>query len=300
MTFRDIINYFSRSNSKFNRVTLGVKSPTFIKWRITDFILVLLLVLAFFITPNIKPFHRQFYLNDITIQHPFKERETVNVFELFLYSTVIPLAITFGICFILTTPKHKIYNTYIATMGLFLSVLITSLFTDILKNWIGRLRPDFLSRCEPAKDTPKDKLVSIEVCTTTNLERLEDGFRTTPSGHSSISFAGLFFLTLFLLGQFQAINTKTSSTRTILCFIPFLVACWIALSRTEDYRHHFVDVLIGSCIGLIISTWQYFRLFPWIGHKESFHNLIIVEEGNDEYKDDENSYTRIADNVSNV
>lgn len=295
MTFNDIINNLTRSNSKFNRVTLEFKSPTFIRWRVTDFILVLILILGFFISPYIKPFHRQFYLNDMTIQHPFKERETVNVFELFLYSTIIPLATTFVLCFILTTPKHKIYNTYVATLGLFLSVLITSCFTDLLKNWIGRLRPDFLARCEPAKDTPRDQLVSIEVCTTDNLERLEDGFRTTPSGHSSISFAGLFFLTLFLLGQFQAINTKTSSTRTILCFIPFGFACWIALSRTEDYRHHFVDVFIGSCIGLIIASWQYFRLFPWLGHKESFHNLIIIEEETEEFKDEENSYSRISD-----
>ncbi|EMG47288.1 DPP1 Diacylglycerol pyrophosphate phosphatase 1 [Candida maltosa Xu316] len=295
----DVINYFHRKDSRFNRITLGFESPNFIKWRVSDIFLVAVFVVVFFITPKLKPFHRQFTLDDTTIQHPFAERETVNVIELFIYSTVTPIIITFVTALILTAPKYKIYNTYVATLGLFLSVLITSVVTDISKNWIGRLRPDFLARCEPDKEAPRNQLVSIEVCTTSDMHRLEDGFRTTPSGHSSISFAGLFYLTLFLLGQTQAWNTKTGSLRTVVCFIPFMVAAWIALSRTQDYRHHFVDVFIGSCLGLVIGSWQYFRLFPWIGHKKSYSNLIIVEEEEEEEFKDDSNYTRLTDS-SNV
>lgn len=162
-----------------------------------------------------------------------------------------------------------------------------------------------MDRCQPANDTPKDKLVSIEVCTTDNLDRLADGFRTTPSGHSSISFAGLFYLTLFLLGQSQANNGKTSSWRTMISFIPWLMACYIALSRTQDYRHHFIDVFVGSCLGLIIAIWQYFRLFPWFGGNQandSFNNRIMIEEikRKEEIKQDENNYRRISDISTNV
>lgn len=306
MALYDIINYFYGSNSKFNRITWGFKSPTFIKWRITDFILIIVLIVLFFVTSQAEPFHRQFYLNDMTIQHPFAEHERVTNIQLGLYSTVIPLSVIIIVALISTCPpKYKLYNTWVSSIGLLLSILITSFVTNIVKNWFGRLRPDFLDRCQPANDTPKDKLVSIEVCTTDNLDRLADGFRTTPSGHSSISFAGLFYLTLFLLGQSQANNGKTSSWRTMISFIPWLMACYIALSRTQDYRHHFIDVFVGSCLGLIIAIWQYFRLFPWFGGNQandSFNNRIMIEEikRKEEIKQDENNYRRISDISTNV
>ncbi|KAI5950181.1 DPP1 [Candida jiufengensis] len=304
MTFQEIIQKLNKKSQNFNRINLSIIPQSVLKWRITDLILLVALVVIFFITYHVKPFHRQFYLGDITIQHPFAERETVNNTELFMYSTWIPLLVTFGVSILLTTTKYKVYNTYVACLGLILAVLITSITTDILKNWIGRLRPDFLERCIPKEGTPLDKLVSIEVCTQTDMGKLEDGFRTTPSGHSSISFAGLGYLAMFLLGQLQASNTWVGSWRWLIGgFVPLLVASFIALSRTQDYRHHFVDVFIGSTLGLVIGCWSYFRLFPWINNPQSFYNLIIIEEENSEQVkkngdfvvgDDENtSYTRL-------
>lgn len=144
MALYDIINYFYGSNSKFNRITWGFKSPTFIKWRITDFILIIVLIVLFFVTSQAEPFHRQFYLNDMTIQHPFAEHERVTNIQLGLYSTVIPLSVIIIVALISTCPpKYKLYNTWVSSIGLLLSVLITSFVTNIVKNWFGRLRPDF-------------------------------------------------------------------------------------------------------------------------------------------------------------
>ncbi|EDK47407.1 Diacylglycerol pyrophosphate phosphatase 1 [Lodderomyces elongisporus] len=273
---------------QFNRANLGFIPRRIVKWRVTDLALLAVLVISYFFIYRIKPFHRQFYINDITLQHPFAERETVNNLELFIYSTWVPLVIALITSLILTKPKYKVYNTYVACLGLLLAVLVTSNVTDILKNLIGRHRPDFLSRCKPDPSTPKDVLVSIEVCTSKDTGLLEDGYRTTPSGHSSIGFAGLVYLALFLMGQFQANSTRVGSWRTLLCgFTPLLVASFIALSRTEDYRHHFVDVFIGSMLGLVIGSWSYLRLFPWISNPQSYSNLIMIAE---EEEDAENRH----------
>jgi membrane-associated phospholipid phosphatase len=45
-------------------------------------------------------------------------------------------------------------------------------------------------------------LVDYHICTQTDLEFMDDGFRSFPSGHSSWSWAGLLYLTLFLCSKF--------------------------------------------------------------------------------------------------
>ncbi|KAK6465949.1 diacylglycerol pyrophosphate phosphatase [Scheffersomyces coipomensis] len=298
----NIINYFHKDN-RFNRITFGLTSssysssssytnlPFLIKWRLTDVILVAVLVGSYLAMYNVQPFQRQFYVGDLSISHPFAERERVNGAELFLYAIWTPFTVILASSLIFTKPKYKIYNTYIALLGLFLSCFTTSVLTDILKNFIGRHRPDFLARCIPKEGTPLDVLVyAKDVCTTTNVSRLMDGFRTTPSGHSSLSFAGLFYTTLYLLGQLVATNELVGNWRTILSFIPTLGASLIALSRTEDYRHHFVDVCIGSLIGLVIASWSYFRLFPSLYSSRSYYPKIIIKQDqsiNDEDEDED-------------
>ncbi|CAI5760356.1 unnamed protein product [Candida verbasci] len=283
-------------NFKIDRITIGIKSKQFIKWRISDLFLIIILIIIFFTVPNFKPFHRLFYLDDKRIQYPFAEHETVTTFQLFLYSTWIPLIIINIFSILFTSLNYKIYLSYIISLGLLLSVILTSVVTDILKNFFGRHRPDFLARCLPKEGTPTDVLVSIDVCTQTDSGILEDGFRTTPSGHSSISFAGGVFLTLFLIGQLQSLNTKVGTLRFIICFIPTFCACLIALSRTEDYRHNFIDIFVGSLIGITIATYNYFKLFPKLTDSKSYCTKIMIEEMKDDSKqniENELEYTRL-------
>lgn len=270
----------------FDRATLGIRdSPLFgklIRWRFTDAILIGLLLVTTVWAENLKPFERQFYVNDVTISHPFAEHERVPVTDLMMYAFWMPLGVIVTVAVVVTTSRNKIYVTYVSAMGLFISTLMAGIVTDILKNFIGRHRPDFLARCVPREDAPLNTMVfAQDVCTTDNIPRLLDGFRTTPSGHSSISFAGLTYLSLWLAGQLVAANEYLGAWRTILSFAPTLGAALIALSRTEDYRHHFVDILIGSCLGLAISFWSYFRLFPALSHKESYNPLVILSESYD-------------------
>ncbi|KAM9897833.1 hypothetical protein OXX79_006652 [Metschnikowia pulcherrima] len=225
----------------FDRETLGVRNVKggsfFIRWRVSDLIYVGLLFVLYPISYRLEPFQRQFYINDVTISHPFAETERVSNTMLFVYSTWVPLVV-------------------IAVV------------------------PDFLARCVPRAGVPRDVLVlAKDVCTTDDLPRLMDGFRTTPSGHSSLSFAGLFFLSLWLSGQLAVTRPQAGAFRWAVTFMPTLGAALIALSRTEDYRHHFIDVFVGSCIGLLFATWSYLRLFPSPKEAASYEpRLLNVEE----------------------
>ncbi|OBA21233.1 PAP2-domain-containing protein [Metschnikowia bicuspidata var. bicuspidata NRRL YB-4993] len=251
----------------FDRVTFGVQNltggPIFIRWRMSDLIYVVILLILYPTLYRIDPFERQFYINDLTILHPFAETERVSNTMLFVYSTWVPLVVIFVMSLAITSRASKLYVTYVSVLGLIISVFTTSIMTDVLKNSFGRHRPDFLARCVPRPDTPKDVLVyAKDVCTTDNAARLMDGFRTTPLGHSSISFAGLFFLSLWLSGQLAVTRPQVGALRWVAVFLPTFGAALIALSRTEDYRHHFVDVFVGLCIGLAVATWLYMRVFP--------------------------------------
>ena len=88
------------------------------------------------------------------------------------------------------------------------------------------------------------------------------GFRSFPSGHSSSSFAGLFYLSLYLAGKLHVLDQRGEVWRTILVLIPSLTASCIAISRIMDARHHPFDVLFGSAMGILVAWASYRQYFP--------------------------------------
>jgi len=159
------------------------------------------------------------------------------------------------------------------------SIFLTTFITDVVKNAVGRPRPDLISRCKPVTTTPKDVLVDISVCTETDHHTLHDGWRSFPSGHSSFAFSGLGFLALFFAGQMHVFRPRTDLTRALLTISPLIGAALIAISRCEDYRsvtitfskerttndfrsHDVYDVTCGSILGMSIAYFSYRRYYP--------------------------------------
>lgn len=179
---------------------------------------------------------------------------------LFVHALAIPAAILLVASLIL--PTRSANKTHVLLLGLVLSLLTTSLLTDIFKNAIGRPRPDLIARCKPDPSTPHNKLVTIAVCTETSPHLLQDGWRSYPSGHSSFAFAGLGWLSLFLASQTHCLRPRASHITVLLCLAPLVGAALIAISRLEDYRHDVFDVVSGSVLGAIVTTFNWRRYFP--------------------------------------
>ena len=84
-------------------------------------------------------------------------------------------------------------------MGLGMSLATAFIITEGMKNLFGKPRPDLLSRCVPNTSRieefsvstygttvdPRWRLVTWGICQQTDLDMLNDGFRSFPSGHSS-------------------------------------------------------------------------------------------------------------------
>ncbi|KAI9659620.1 MAG: hypothetical protein M1831_003701 [Alyxoria varia] len=110
--------------------------------------------------------------------------------------------------------------------------------------------------------TPKNKLVDFSVCTQDNKHRLDNGFKSFPSGHSSFAFSGLGYTALLLTSQTRALDPHTPLPLAILPIVSLLAPLLIAISRTEDYRHDVWDVTAGSALGILIALGSYRRYYP--------------------------------------
>jgi diacylglycerol diphosphate phosphatase / phosphatidate phosphatase len=218
----------------------------------------------------------------------------LNVF----YAAAVPLLIIVLTNILAGASRHK---HHVAVLGLAIALILTSFLTDTVKNAVGRPRPDLVARCRPAPGTPENKLVGVGVCTETRHHVLHDGWRSFPSGHSSFSFAGLGYLSLFLAGQVRlfvvgagrgddssgggrkngnnggpngssaadngdhddkAVYARGDLARALLCLAPLLGAAMIAISRCQDYRHDVYDVCSGALLGYVVAYWSYRRYWP--------------------------------------
>ncbi|KAJ4339549.1 hypothetical protein N0V87_003247 [Didymella glomerata] len=232
----------------------------------SDYVGLALLVSGYiFIQFLAEPFHRMFYLSDLRIAYPHALHERVNVAWLFIYAGAIPLLVLIAWIGVTRPGTHK---AHVTLLGWLASMILTLFLTDVIKNAVGRPRPDLIARCKPAPGTPANTLVTFEVCTETNHHVLHDGWRSFPSGHSSFSFSGLGYLALFVAGQCHVYRPRADLARVLLALAPLLGAALIAISRCEDYRHDVYDVTVGSVLGMSVAHYTYRRYYPSLRSRE--------------------------------
>ncbi|OJJ83416.1 phosphatase PAP2 family protein [Aspergillus glaucus CBS 516.65] len=130
-------------------------------------------------------------------------------------------------------------------------------------------------------------LVTSKICRNRSHGLTKTGFVSFPSDHASLSFAGLTYFSLWICSKFSIAfpylpifpsntpepDSHPESTLSIrkegaappiytLVFpvIPISVAFYIVASRWTDHKHHGVDLLFGSSIGILFA-WIAFRLY---------------------------------------
>jgi diacylglycerol diphosphate phosphatase / phosphatidate phosphatase len=205
-----------------------------------------------------------FRLDYRAIQYPHAEIERVSSLENVLIAGIGPLA-TLVIWAIVGRPG--VHKAHVTILGLVVSVYLTLLLTDVIKNAIGRPRPDLIDRCKPAFGTPEHDLITIDVCTAKKDHTLRDGWRSFPSGHSSWAFSGLGYFSLFLAGQLRVFRPHADLARSLIFLAPLGAAMLIAISRLTDYRHDVYDVTCGSTLGFIIAFTTYRRYYPALWYR---------------------------------
>ncbi|KAG9768851.1 PAP2-domain-containing protein, partial [Aureobasidium melanogenum] len=250
---------------------------------VVDYLIIIILAIIYAALDKlVTPFSQHFSLNNISIQYPYAVHERIPIHIALVLSGAFPAAvILIYTLFIdgLFSHHHQRarsrFNRYTFTdrlwelncgwLGLLLAQGAAFVITGTLKNLCGKPRPDLIDRCQPqtgAADGVPYGLVTKTICTQQDEAIMQDGFRSFPSGHSSSSFAGLFFLSLYLAAKLHVLDHRGEVWRTVIVLIPTLAASCIAMSRIMDARHHPFDVLFGSALGVLCAWGAYRQYFP--------------------------------------
>lgn len=198
-------------------------------------------------------------------------------------------------------------------LGLGVSLATATVMCTGVKNLTGKPRPNFLALCQPDLEHVSAYtvgglgqtlsglwvLVDQDICQQADRKWLNDGFRSFPSGYATMSFAGLWYLTLYLCAKFdvsvpneiyhkrqiQGHNAEESllyganwestqeqhAARPALLlpvpYIPFGLAIFISGTRYFDFTNHGFDILAGAVTGTC-TAWLGFR---WYHPKLSDH-----------------------------
>ncbi|KZT67380.1 PAP2-domain-containing protein [Daedalea quercina L-15889] len=210
------------------------------------------------IIKGLPPYEREFDRKDPLIDHKHHKSQIGGDLNWFI-AFVVPFAVV-GITACL---RRSALDLHHGTLALYATRAFSEVATEFLKNRVGRLRPDFLSRCKWDKD--------LKACAG-DLETVLDGRRSFPSGHSSTAFSGMMFLSLWIAGMTGAwCITRPAAARSFfasrlarlsLSFLPLMFAAWVAISRLEDYRHHKEDVIAGSLLGIACAVTCYLTYWP--------------------------------------
>ncbi|KAF8052193.1 hypothetical protein N665_1588s0007 [Sinapis alba] len=236
--------------------TVRSHGMTLARTHMHDWIILVLLVILECILLIIHPFYRFVGKDMMTdLSYPLKSN-TVPIWSVPVYAILLPLAIFIFIYF----RRRDVYDLHHAVLGLLYSVLVTAVLTDSIKNAVGRPRPDFFWRCFPDGKALYDSLGDV-ICHG-DKSVIREGHKSFPSGHTSWSFAGLGYLSLYLSGKIQAFDGKGHVAKLCIVILPLLVAALVGISRVDDYWHHWQDVFAGGLLGLVVSTFCYLQFFP--------------------------------------
>lgn len=242
---------------------------------------------------HFQPAQRGFFCDDENLRRPYIEHVWVSTFAALVIWVAILLATVIPIEILveeedkkktrsLPTTNEKIpwlaFHLYRILGYAFLGNVACVVATEVSKYTVGRLRPHFLTICDPFDsmnltcdgDYGYKRFVEITDADcflysngTYSERQLRMARLSFMSGHSSFSFFNAAFLVVYIHTRLARFHSNEGHGRILVAlkrlrpFIQFgfiILAFWIALTRISDYFHHPGDVIMGALTGLITAT----------------------------------------------
>lgn len=236
---------------------------TWTTYDVANWSLIVALTLVLVGIQHVAPHHRDIVSpSDPSINYPLVQ-EQVPLWLLLVLVVVLPVVAIIIIYLARRTTPHAKKELYHVSFAFAFSLLMTMLLTEFIKRIVGRPRPNFIALSGYQPDGTF----------TGTPAHVSNAFQSFPSGHTSTSFAGLGFLSLYLfrlcfIGRFPSRDAaqayhSNQGPKTLLCLAPLLLATWIGLTRIVDYWHNYDDVAIGGVIGLTIAVLTFELHLNW-------------------------------------
>lgn len=291
--------------------TMDAKSYSYCLSSIGEYTVTLFLIIYGFGISTLAPFSSSFIERDPALSQPFKQ-DTVTNTVLILLSFILPLAVII----VFTIAKALYYRRKYGTDGhtkITFTVILWTIWwicitlvqamgvalasTNTIKNVVGRQRPAFFDLVNYAgyttaldtnnynnynAATVDGSLGDLSKVYLTDNRQVQDAQRSFPSGHASISFAGMSFLVGYLRWWLQVPKNKWFTLRGALSCCPLILSGFIAVSRVRDRKHNPDDISIGTLLGLLggLLSWLHYH-----SEKDTRDRLSkVVKQLDEEYK----------------
>ena len=227
-------------------------------------ILSLLFAIVFAAGYYLPPHERGFWSQDPAIQSPFVEPmfgfRSILVFSLIFPSLVI--AATKRL-FPPATPAPGSKARTKGTVGpslwsrFLLSVIVNIALMMFFKLSVGRLRPHFLSACQPNVDLTVDRFYSSSEysCRQASAKILWNSRQSFYSGHASLALGAGVFLVLMIQD-----HVPRSLIRSAVQICLLLIGLFPGVTQIQCNWHHESDVLAGYLMGTLVSVGCYFAV----------------------------------------
>ncbi|KAJ3011750.1 hypothetical protein HKX48_006688, partial [Thoreauomyces humboldtii] len=197
----------------------------------------------------VEPYERIAFGYDQGISYPMRT-QTVPSWALAVIAFAIPVGVIFIISLVV---KRSFFDFHQSLLGLCVALSFTLLITQIVKVAVGGLRPDFLARCVPIFD---DSLLKQVVSCQGSKGDIKEGRKSFFSGHSSLSWVGLGFLSLYLSRHLNFYK-KPLAPKYVLTILPVIGALLVSISRVDNYWHRWQDVVVGAAVGIAMAIYCY-------------------------------------------
>ncbi|KAK2491952.1 hypothetical protein MC885_008580 [Smutsia gigantea] len=176
--------------------------------------------------------------------------------------------------------RSTMQNPYVAALykqvGCFLfGCAISQSFTDIAKVSIGRLRPHFLSVCNPdfSQINCSEGYIQNYKCRGDD-SKVQEARKSFFSGHASFSMFTMLYLVLYLQARFTWRGARL--LRPLLQFTLIMMAFYTGLSRVSDHKHHPSDVLAGFAQGALVACCIVSSIFNGSGNLATRPDLFLA------------------------
>eukprot|EP01112_Ceratiomyxa_fruticulosa_P008224 TRINITY_DN2123_c0_g2_i3.p1 TRINITY_DN2123_c0_g2~~TRINITY_DN2123_c0_g2_i3.p1 ORF type:complete len:264 (-),score=24.53 TRINITY_DN2123_c0_g2_i3:68-859(-) len=199
-----------------------------------------------------------------------------------IFSTMVTAIVTFSatisVIAFFQIWVRSLKDFHHAFLGLLYALIVSSFFQTTCKWVVGGLRPNFLSICKPDISNAtgvgfRGLYYSRSVCTGDEFE-INEGLQGFPSGHSSSSFAGFLFLSLYMNAKLKVFFTspyRIHVWKVIAVLLPILAATLISFSRLIDFSHGWSDIIGGGIIGVFTAFMSYASVFRSILNVKTNH-----------------------------
>ncbi|XP_062595464.1 phospholipid phosphatase 1-like [Saccostrea cucullata] len=240
-----------------------VSRATFVQV-ITDIIVFIIvtifaLLLSFNKLTAIQPFIRGFFCDDQSLMYPYREDSISTVTTAILALLPPTVIIIFTEAFLSKNYSQRIRifvrNCYSMLGCLFLGFSLCVLFIEIVKMFVGRLRPHFFAVCQPSYSSTNcsRKFITNYSCQGKDLESISDSKKSFPSGHSGAAWNGMVYLAIYIQIRVRRHWSRLRVACPLLQFLAISVAAYVSISRLQDYKHHTGDVIGGGIIGILFT-----------------------------------------------